>query len=192
MSPPQLPDIHPMHSHTEMTALTNRFRKVLEHRLGTLACFRKYGVQVEGWLKGELLYFLDCEKSSSRLRDFDKEVSFGQRKKRIDIWLKSENGEEMWVELKHWLIGDRKGMSYDSGFYFRDQTFVGIKPDVEKLQLASGHRYLLILTTGNPGLREWTNGVEQFNRKFAPLRISSLTDPRDFPDHYFLGLLMTE
>ena len=180
-----------MHSYTEMTALTNRFRKVLEPRHGPLLCYRKYGVQIEGWLKGELLHFLDGEKSSGRLRDFDREVSFGQGRKRIDIRLKSENGEDIWVELKHWLIGEQKGVRYDSGFYFRDPSSVGIKPDVEKLQLASGDRYLLILATGNPGARGWTNGVKQFNCKFAPLRISSLTDPRDFPDHYFLGLLMT-
>lgn len=96
------------------------------------------------------------------------------------------------MELKHWLIGEQKGANYDAGFYFRDPSAVGIKPDIEKLKLAPGNKYMLILTTGNPGVERWLNGVEQFNRKFAPLDITSLTDPRDFSEHYFLGLLMTK
>ena len=77
MSPPQLPDIHPMHSHTEMTALTNRFRKVLEHRLGTLACKRtsgaeqnctterrRMGIKVRGALEIRLSQIAGGQKSS--------------------------------------------------------------------------------------------------------------------------------
>ena len=49
--------------------------------------------------------------------------------------------------------------------------------------------YCLILMTANPGLADWEAGIEKFNEKFAPLKLSSLTSPIEFPDVYHLGLL---
>ena len=43
--------------------------------------------------------------------------------------------------------------------------------------------------TANPGLADWEAGIEKFNEKFAPLKLSSLTSPIEFPDVYHLGLL---
>jgi hypothetical protein len=39
---------------------------------------------------------------------------------------------EVWIELKHWLIGRQQGKTYNAQFYFTDPR-VGIKPDAEKL-----------------------------------------------------------
>ena len=181
-----------MDSETQMVELVKRFQEVLDARRGILECFCNYGVQLEGWLKGELLYFLDAEKAGGRLYDFDREVGFGQGRKRIDIKITGENGLVTWVELKHWLIGHQKGYKYDAGFYLRDRSWVGIKPDVEKLKLTSGSKFVLTLATTNPGAKDWFCGVEAFNRKFSPLRISPMTDPADFPSQYFLGLLAVE
>ena len=164
---------------------------MLDTRQEILECFCAYGVQLEGWLKGELLYFLDIEKTAGRLNDFDREASFGQGRRRVDIKITEEDGLATWVELKHWLIGYQRGYKYDAGFYFRDPSSVGIKPDVEKLMLAHGRKYLLTLMTANPGVEGWFGGLEVFNRKFAPLRVSPMTDPADYPAHYFLGLLAT-
>lgn len=75
MIPSKSLQIDSMHTLNEMTALAKRFRQVLELRHGLLICYRKYGVQIEGWLKGELLYFLDREKATGRLLGFDREVS---------------------------------------------------------------------------------------------------------------------
>ena len=63
---------------------------------------------------------------------------------------------------------------------------------MEKLKLTSGSKFVLILATANPGAKDWCRGVEAFNSKFSPLRISSMTDPADFPAQYFLGLLAAE
>ncbi len=180
-----------MLSNSDVLELVYRFSKLMESRKGQLVCFRKYGVQIEGWLKGELLTFLDSEKQEGRLHDFDREASFDQGRRKIDINLTNEAGERTWIELKHWLIGNQKGYEYGPKFYFGDKSSVGIKLDVEKLQLADGRKHLLILTTSNPGADSWFDGVRLFNDKFNPLHVSALTDPRDFPGYYFLGVLST-
>ena len=73
-----------------------------------LRCFCDRGVQVEGWFKGEMLAFLERERA-----DFDREVKIGPDRKKIDfqVTLLSEPAR---IELKHWLIGNQKGMSYDA------------------------------------------------------------------------------
>jgi hypothetical protein len=42
--------------------LVSRFKRVLNGKKGILECFCRYRVKVEGWLKGEFLYFLDNKK----------------------------------------------------------------------------------------------------------------------------------
>ena len=180
-----------MNNHSQMLEIVNGFKKVLELRKNVLQCLCNYGVQTEGWLKAELLYFLDTLKASGDLRDFDREVEFGQGGKKIDIKLTDTNDEDAWVELKHWLIGDQRGRRFGASFYFKDNE-KGIKSDVEKLKQISGNKYLIILTTANPGTDAWFEGVKQFNDKFAPLNVTPLTEPKDYPMHYFSGLLSVE
>ena len=181
-----------MNNHSQMLEIVNGFKKVLELRKNVLQCLCNYGVQTEGWLKAELLCFLDTQKTSGDLRDFDREVKFGLGKKKIDFKLTNTNDEDAWVELKHWLIGHQKGTKYDASFYFKDKRKAAIKSDVEKLKQVSGNKYLIILTTANPGTDAWFEGVKQFNDKFAPLSVTPLTEPKDFPMHYFSGLLSVE
>lgn len=170
-----------------------RFKGVLDSREKTLNCFCKYEVQLEGWLKGELLCFLDNEKDAGRIAHFNREVSVGMGRKKVDLKVKmltSLGGLEVWVELKHWLIGHQKETLYNAQFYFGDSSSVGIKPDVEKLsKISNGSKFLLILTTANPDMNDWSTGVNKFNRKFSPLHLKSLTTPADFPSFYYLGLL---
>lgn len=177
-----------------ITALVRRFGDALSGNLCQLRCFHVYGVQVEGWFKGELLYFLDSEKKMGTVADFDREVriDLGMRQKRVDLKVSLEvQGErrDAWIELKHWAL-EQKGTSYRPQFYFGDLTSVGIRPDIEALsKLGTGFGYCLILMTANPGLTDWMLGIEKFNEKFRPLTIESLTSPVDFPDAYHLGLL---
>jgi len=46
----------------------------------------------------------------------------------------------------------------------------------------------LILATANPRSSDWHSGVAAFNQKFEH-EIVSLTEPSEFPDTFFLGLL---
>lgn len=175
-------------------ALVRRFGDVLDNNLGQLHCFHVYGVQVEGWLKGELLYFLDREKKEGSVADFDREilVELANKQKRVDLQVSIdvEGGRvDAWIELKHWTL-EQKGTSYRPQFYFGDASSVGIRPDVDALsKIDAGSRYCLILMTANPGLADWDAGIEKFNEKFAPLNISSLTSPAEFPGAYHFGLL---
>ncbi len=177
-----------------MMAFVRRFGEVLDDDLGRLRCFHIYGVQVEGWLKGELLYFLDNEKKKGTVVDLDREVRIvlGNKGKRVDLRVSLEvqgEREDAWIELKHWLL-EQKGTTYRPQFYFGDRTSVGIRPDVNALsKIDAGFGYCLILMTANPGLADWEAGIKKFNEKFAPLNVSSLTSPSDFPGAYHLGLL---
>ena len=63
---------------------------------------------------------------------------------------------------------------------------------VKLTKIASDDKYIIILATKNPEYEkngDWSQGVDKFNQKFAPLQIKSLTDPSDFPQSYFVGLL---
>lgn len=170
-----------------------RFRGISDSQEQRLRCFHRYEVQVEGWLKGELLYFLHEEKGAGRIMHFDREVSVGPTRKKVDLKIEipTDSGTlEAWIELKHWLIGPQKGTHYNAQFYFRESGSVGIKPDAEKLsRITNGSKLLLILATKNPGVDDWSAGVSEFNSKFSPLHLKSLTSPSDYPDYYYLGFL---
>ncbi|HEV8539447.1 MAG TPA: hypothetical protein VGR15_11070, partial [Bacteroidota bacterium] len=53
--------------------------------------------------------------------------------------------------------------------------------------IPNGSRWLLILTTKNPGCEDWKIGVKSFNDKFQKLQVTSINDPADFPDFIFAG-----
>jgi len=96
---------------------------------------------------------------------------------------------DIWLELKHYLIGFQRNTRYEARAYFTDPTG-GIKPDIDKLVVTNTvARYILILATANPGSIGWLEAVQDFNQKFLPLYLYSLTNPDDFPPTFFLGLL---
>jgi hypothetical protein len=61
---------------------------------------------------------------------------------------------------------------------------------VEKLKnFKGGEKNLLILMTANPGKKNWADGVRNFNEKFQALHLTPLTEPMEYPEYFFLGLL---
>jgi hypothetical protein len=175
---------------TELRALIHRFRDVIALRPHVPRCFTEQGIQVEGWLKGEFLSFLTDEKCASRIVNFNREALIGVGKRKADLCLGLRDGLDLhriWIELKHLLIGLQKGIAYNAFGYFNDP--VAIKPDVDKLlAMSSPHKYMLLLTTARPSTAEWMAAIARFNVKFQPC-LRSLTDPSDFPDEFFLGLI---
>ena len=169
------------------------FRQVMEKRAEYLKCFQSHGVQLEGWLKGELLHFLDDYQITGKISRFDREEPAGKGRRKVDFHLEFSDANAprlAWLEIKHWLIGYQKGCKYEAFFYFKDPKSVGILQDVKKLvAIPEVAKYLLILTTANPGQDIWLKGIAEFNQKFQPLTLKTLTFPQDFPDYYFLGLL---
>ena len=173
--------------------LIKKFKQYLDLKEELLNAFCDYGVQLEGWFKGELLFFFDKLKSSKELNDFDREIKSPTLNNKIDFKLEFQIDNQIkiaWLELKHWLIGYQKGYKYNTQFYFGDPSSVGIKHDIAKLtNIKSDNQYMIIAMTANPRENDWHKGVQKFNNKFSNLRIESLTDPADFKDFYFLGLL---
>jgi len=178
-----------------MIEFVEQLKDYFNTRLGMFECFCKHGVQVEGWLKGELLLFLDQNKLNGKIVGFDREVNMGLGRKKVDFTLKVREKSKtyrVWIELKHWLIGYQKGTRWTANSYFGDASSVGIKPDVEKLSTLPENMFLLILATSNPGKTDWESGTQKFNTKFKPLKVKSLTNPKDYPSIYFFGLLKVE
>jgi len=165
-------------------ALAAHFDKLQDR----MKCFHKYGVQVEGWFKGELLLALDSHVSSGVIQSFDREVRIGRSRKRVDLKVTIDECTH-WIELKHWLIGEQRGNSYDPSFYFGDTE--GVIKDVDKLRSIHNEDkcWLLLLLTKNPGVVAWEAGLSKFNAKFYPYALKSCTNPKQFDQSYFLGLL---
>ena len=178
--------------------LVSDFRNNLDTHKEQFKCFCDKGVQVEGWLKGEMLFFLTNEVKKKVIEDFDREVWIKDeilqgRRNVVDLKIVGKSGilqEFAYVELKHWLIGYQRNMRWHARSYLSDNSSVGISLDAKKLQQISRNpNYILILATANPGNEDWKSGIEKFNRKFAPVQIHALTSPADFPKEYFVGLL---
>jgi len=167
-----------------LPVLQRHFDKLQEH----LVCFCETGVQVEGWFKGELLTLLSSLRGQELIRDFDREVEIPCGN--VDLTVRTES-DLHWIELKHWLIGKQKGITYGPNFYFGDRTSIGAVKDVDKLVsiVSPGRLWLLILLTANPGKDPWLAAVDKFNSKFSPRCLTSQSRPEDFPGTYFLGLL---
>lgn len=174
--------------------LIMRFKQVFDTHEGHLKSFCNHGVQLEGWIKGEFLSFLDQQKARGVIASFDREEKVSRdKKKKVDfkIGLITDTGTKYaWIELKHWLIGYQRGVRYDASFYFSDPTSVGISQDAKKLtNVPDEGRYILILGTANPGEDKWQKGVAKFNEKFAPINIETLIQPKGFPAYYCIGLV---
>lgn len=166
-----------------------RFRSTLDAHTKQFECFDKHAIQVEGWLKGEIVLFFDNEKTGKKLGEFETEVGSGSGRKKVDCFLRL-HGTPIWIELKHWQIGRQKKQLWKAQNYFGDEKSIGICTDVKKLSnISDGDKYILILATKNPGYEDWSKGVDKLNEKFKPLHIKSYTNPSDFPYSYFLGLL---
>lgn len=97
-----------MSSGSQIVDLVSSFRNAMEAHEEHLKCFCAHGVQLEGWLKGEFIHFLDQHKSMAKIVSFDREEPAGKGRKKVDFRLEflGEIGtQHAWLEIKHWLIG---------------------------------------------------------------------------------------
>jgi hypothetical protein len=150
-----------------------------------LRVFAEQGVQVESWLKGELLALCAILMRMGIVEAFEREVRVDGGK--IDLRIRLE-GRWHWVELKHWLVGEQVGTFYSCCGYFGDAD-TGVKWDVEKLRRMppTDGAWLLLLMTANPGQEDWAAGIAKFNERFG-MRIETANETVGFPEEYFLGL----
>lgn len=180
------------HTDQRMLRLVQDLKDTLHAGLDRLCAFVKHEVQVEGWLKGEMLVLLDRGMAQGSLSGFERERLVGQGRKKADFLIHFSPRDDQstaWLELKHWLIGTQKGLAYRARAYFSDRA-IGIDADVEKLLgIDSASRYVLILCTANPGSDPWEEGLARYAQKGGPGNVQCLTDPREFPEEFYVGLL---
>jgi len=169
-----------------MIELLPRMKQYFDTTQNRFICFHDMGFQAEGWFKGELLTLFSELQHEGIIQKLEREVKVGTKKVDIRIRL---NDTYHWIELKHWLIGEQKDFTYNTGFYFSDPTSVGITGDVDKLYPLTGYRWMLLLLTAKPEVQAWEAGVAKFNSRFAPWHLESRTRPDGFSSTYFLGLL---
>ena len=184
----------------EMKTLVSRLAEYLRRSEQQLRCFHTYESQVEGWFKGELICFLGREKLEGRLPNFEREKKLyvGDERNRIqvDMILQFDPpGSVVWVELKHWIKTQNNTNYYRNDWYFTTPSTncsSCVQHGVEKLMKIDGEdgaKFMLVLCTDNPSSNVWNSGVKKFNTRFSPLSVHSLTNPDDYPDYFFLGLL---
>ena len=152
----------------DILRLVSDFRSTLDQNVEQLKCFCKKGVQVEGWLKGEMLFFLDNETGRKVITEFEREVWMrpnSSHRNRYIVDLKIISGskelpEEALIELKHWMIGYQKKTFWYAHTYFSDPSSVGLSLYAKKLlQISNKPSYILILATANPGSDDWYIGI---------------------------------
>lgn len=172
------------------------FANHLDQCESQLRCFNQLEMQVEGWFKGELLSFLNEKQNLGEINSLKREAALpvDGRNRKVDVhFVRAENDgskKEVWLELKHWHIGKQNGTYYGAPWYFKNKQGTCIYGDVEKLKyLQPDTAFILVLATHNPGDTEWEEGIDTFNKTYAPLKIEGLTRPIDYPPTYFLGLL---
>ena len=185
--------------------------EVCEGHQKRLSCFAEYESQLEGWLKGELLYFLNKNNKEFQLQREFKHPKLNGRY-RIDFKL-TLNNDLAWIETKFWYIGRQKGPKYKIDDYLKDNPF---KKDLFKLSLIdNGEKYILILAVINKNeeemktfdaCRKWEEKIKdiqnlkEYNVKiqekninkekiFEIKEIKNLSNENYFSDQFFLGLL---
>ncbi len=116
-----------------MTDLIPHIQKHFADCADRYSTFSRMGIQLEGWVKGELLFLFDSLMQEGKVDRIYREVSFeNSSRRKVDLVVRTRD-DEHWVELKYWLVGEQKNTRYRPSFYFKDASHVGIIGDVRKL-----------------------------------------------------------
>lgn len=164
-----------------LPAMADHFARVA----GRLACFHRQEVQVESWVKGECLFLLERLRGAGRILAFEREVKTGIGRKKIDLTIDTRKGRQ-WLELKHWLIGEQKGVQWGVAAYVSSldeefQKFEAVK--------AGNHAWVLAVCTANPGEEYWRRAIRDFNAANKLWKLVPRSSPSEYPKSHYLGLL---
>ena len=167
---------------------------IQQHFLGLedrLRAFTKQGVQVEGWFKGEMLCLLDVLKQTKSIYNFDREVTYGQSRRKADFGVQIRPREPMAAcELKAWLVGQQKGVEWGVTDFVRESASASIVGDLKKLKTwKKGKRFFCAFCYANPGQAQWDLAMHSLRENYPQFRIRVHTSPHDFPDYFFIGLV---
>lgn len=170
-----------------MFSISEIFEEMKKHVLShsdQFECFIKYEFQSEGWLKTELLILLDSLYGKGNIGKPDREVK-AKGLSKIDL-LVNINNEKHYVELKHYYVGKQKGQRWRVIDFIDD-----LEAECGKFKAvgAGDKAWIFALCTINPGNDDWQKSIDRFNNSNNPVRLYSKTNPDDFPENYFIGIL---
>ena len=173
-----------------METILQRIREHFDLLSNRFDIFHTLAFQCEGWFKGELLTLMSELRNRHQIQDFAREVHHNNM--RIDLEIVIADTIQH-IELKHWHIGRQGLNTWNAAGYFGDAEN-GIRHDVQKLTdiVSSGNRWVIVFATVAPDADDWNRGVSMFNRKFAPLKVTSIAQPTEIQRNYFCGLLKVE
>jgi hypothetical protein len=167
-----------------MVEIFEEMKKLILSHSDRMEIFRKYEFQSEGWIKTELLALLDDIYCKGHIGKPDKEVKANGFSK-IDLVVNLHN-EKHWIELKHYYVGKQKGQRWRVIDFIDD-----LEAECAKFKAVSAgdNAWILALCTVNPGNDDWQASIDRFNKNNKPVQLVSKTNPVDFPESYFIGVL---
>jgi len=134
-------------------------------------------VQVEGWLKGELIWLFGQLKDGGVIENWRCECRIEKSsKKRLDFKL-ALDGKDAALEVKT-AIRQQKGISYDLRWYAQQNSGF-FPPDIRKLAAyPAAHRYLLVFAYPACPTSEWDEVVGELGRRVpeASVNIAKIYD----------------
>jgi hypothetical protein len=120
-------------------------------------------VQVEGWLKGELIWLFGQLMSRGVIENWRCECRIGERsRKRLDFKIELDCTDAA-TEVKT-AIRQQKGISYDLRWYAQ-QANGFFPPDIRKLAAyGAANRYLLVFAYPAPPASEWDDALSELGK----------------------------
>lgn len=150
-------------------------------RLRKIEAFTHAQRQVEGWFKGELIWFL-----TGGANVWEAEVPFPHdRRKRCDFMVDVE-GTPVYLELKALYHGQQRSARFGLGIYLYKDT-VGIWGDVLKLsRLRVGLGYSLLFIYPRPDPKSWSRQIEQYKQRIEPIRLREASQVSEYPPELYI------
>lgn len=158
-----------------------------QSQLARLKIFNVQGIQVEGWMKGEMLYVFAQLKDRGIIEKYDREVCIKQKsRKKCDLQITMES-KKYWIELKNWVLM-QKGLRYTPKWYFSQKDY--LYNDFIKLRdiPETDEKWFAVIYSGKPSDNEWAEGMDIFSQRFN-LEAIPIAFPRDYPEEYYLALM---
>ncbi len=170
--------------------LVAELRLVLQAHTEHMVAFREVEKNLEDWFKGEMIVVLRRMKAAGTLTDYRVEPYTDAESKRRYDFVVPEPPRAHAIENKTWLIGTQKDQVWDAHRYLFGETGKAHRLEMDKLlEWEGGERFLLWFCYANPGQEAWDATLDAFEGKFAAYRFDRLSQPRDYPPEFFIGLL---
>lgn len=135
----------------------------------------------EGWFKGELVLLLEMLVKDGRVESWRGDVAITKdSRQRCDFRIVI-GGEALWLEVKTVV---QPGQVGDSGVMQRQASFAD---DLVKLmRVSDGEKGVLLFVLPRPEPKQWSELIEVYARRIAPLGFRELTEVGSYPEELYV------